>query len=206
MKNTTIRLQESQTVEFKQMWKDEYLKTICAFANADGGSLYIGVKDDGKVLGLDDIKMLLEKLPNKINNRLGLLVDVVMEVFQEVEIIVIDIEKTYAPVSFNGKFYKRSGSNTIELNGSNLTNFLLKRYGKTWDDIVVESFTLDDINLETIRKFKMWSRHRVPFIEQEKDLQTLLERLNLYDGAYLKRAAVLLFAKNPTKILHSSTF
>jgi len=30
---------ESQTVEFKQVWKDEYLKTICAFANSDGGVL-----------------------------------------------------------------------------------------------------------------------------------------------------------------------
>ena len=38
-----LNLQESQTVEFKQLLKDEYLKTICAFANSDGGSLYIGV-------------------------------------------------------------------------------------------------------------------------------------------------------------------
>jgi len=33
--------QESQTVEFKESWKDEYLKTVCAFANTDGGVLYI---------------------------------------------------------------------------------------------------------------------------------------------------------------------
>ena len=192
-------LKESQTVEFKQLWKDEYLKTICAFANTDGGVLYIGVRDDGAILGIDDIKPLLEILPNKINNRLGLLVDILSQTIESKEIIKINIDKTYAPVSLNGKFYKRSGSNTIELNGSNLTNFLLKKYGKTWDDVIVENFTLDDINLETIRKFKMWSRHRAPFIEQEKDLKTLLERLNLYDGHYLKRAAVLLFAKNPQK-------
>ena len=37
----------------------------------------------------------------------------------------------------NGKFYKRSGSNTIELNGINLTNFLLKKYGKTWDERII---------------------------------------------------------------------
>ena len=41
---------ESQTVEFKQIWKDEYLKTICAFANSEGGSLYIGLDDDAVVL------------------------------------------------------------------------------------------------------------------------------------------------------------
>lgn len=193
------QLKESQTIEFKQIWKDEYLKTICAFANSDGGELYIGIADNCQAIGVENIEALLETLPNKINNRLGLLVDVLSVIVESIEIIKIQIDKTYAPVSFNGKFYKRSGSNTIELNGSNLTNFLLKKYGKTWDDIIVENFTLDDINLESIEKFKMWSRHRAPFIEQEKDLKTLLERLNLYDGIYLKRAAVLLFGKDPQK-------
>lgn len=67
---------ESQTVEFKQIWKDEYLKTICAFANREGGSLYIGLDDDAVVLGLEDIENLIEILPNKINNRLGLIVKI----------------------------------------------------------------------------------------------------------------------------------
>ena len=51
---------ESQTVEFKQVWKDEYLKTICAFANSDGGSFYIGVEDDGSIVGIKSVKSLLE--------------------------------------------------------------------------------------------------------------------------------------------------
>ena len=199
MINKLSTLKESQTVEFKQLWKDEYLKTICAFANSDGGVLYIGVGDNHEIVGVEKIEILLETLPNKINNRLGLLVDVLSEVFESKEIIKINITKTYAPVSFNGKFYKRSGSNTIELNGSNLTNFLFKKYGKTWDDVVVDNFTLDDINLETIRKFKMWSRRRAPFIDQEDDLLTLMGRLNLVENGQFKRAAVLLFGKNPQK-------
>lgn len=106
-------LKESQTVEFKQIWKDEYLKTITAFSNSDGGDFYIGVCDDGEVVGVDEIKILLEILPNKINNRLGVLVDVLIEMVDAIEIIHIRVSKTYAPVSFNGKFYKRSGSTTI---------------------------------------------------------------------------------------------
>lgn len=148
---------------------------------------------------MEKIESLLEILPNKINNRLGLLVDVLSEIFESKEIIKINVTKTYAPVSFNGKFYKRSGSNTIELNGSNLTNFLLKKYGKTWDDIVVDNFGIDDIDLETVEKFKIWTRKRAPFVEEEKNLETLLKRLNLYEGEHLKRAAVLLFGKNPQK-------
>lgn len=40
---------ESQNIEFKESWCDEYLRWICGFANAQGGLLYIGVKDNGDV-------------------------------------------------------------------------------------------------------------------------------------------------------------
>jgi len=43
---------EHQTSEYKQIWKDEYLKWICGFANAQGGKLYIGKNDRGEVTGL----------------------------------------------------------------------------------------------------------------------------------------------------------
>ena len=119
-----LKKHESQTIEFKEIWKDEYLKTICAFANTDGGNIYIGIGDDGRPVRVENIKVLVEKLPNKINNRLGLLIDLIIENIDGNEIINIKIDKTYAPISFNGKFFKRSGSNTIELNGSNLTNFV----------------------------------------------------------------------------------
>ncbi len=39
---------ESQNVEFKKAWSDEYLKWICGFANAQGGCLYIGLDDNGE--------------------------------------------------------------------------------------------------------------------------------------------------------------
>lgn len=38
---------ENQNVEYKESWRDEYLKWICGFANAQGGILYIGVDDKG---------------------------------------------------------------------------------------------------------------------------------------------------------------
>lgn len=67
---------ESQTTEFKRIWQDDYLKTICAFANTQGGSLYVGLDDLGEVVGIDNLNLLLETLPNKINNRLGVIVDI----------------------------------------------------------------------------------------------------------------------------------
>ncbi len=146
---------ESDRFELTQATKDtdKFSEAICAFANSEGGSLYIGLDDNAVVLGLEDIENLIEILPNKINNRLGLIVDIFHKIQENKHYLQIKIEKTYTPISYNGKFYKRSGSNTIELNGGNLTNFLLNKSGKTWDDIVEEKFTLEEIDLNTIEKF-----------------------------------------------------
>ena len=51
-------MSESQTTEFKSIWRDEYLKILCAFANTDGGQLIIGVDDNGKVIGIKNSKKL----------------------------------------------------------------------------------------------------------------------------------------------------
>lgn len=57
---------ESQNIEFKESWRDEYLKWICGFANAQGGTLYIGVCDNSEVCGIREIKKLMEDIPNKV--------------------------------------------------------------------------------------------------------------------------------------------
>lgn len=49
--NKLIMLAESQNTEHKESWRDEYLKWICGFANAQGGRIYIGVNDDRQVVG-----------------------------------------------------------------------------------------------------------------------------------------------------------
>ena len=59
-----IKPKECQNVEFKSIWKDEYLKWICGFANAQGAVMYFGVDDDHEVVGLKDSKRLLEDIPN----------------------------------------------------------------------------------------------------------------------------------------------
>ena len=68
--------QETQQMEWKWSWQDEFLKWLCGYANTDGGILYIGVNDDGYVVGIKDAKRLLEGLPNKINDKLGIIASI----------------------------------------------------------------------------------------------------------------------------------
>ena len=42
--------QEKHNIEWKSVWKDEYLVGICAFANAQGGKFFIGIDDNGKII------------------------------------------------------------------------------------------------------------------------------------------------------------
>ena len=64
----------SQTTEYKQTWRDETLKWISGFANALGGVLVIGRDDAGQVVGVKDVRKLMENLRNKAWDILGILI------------------------------------------------------------------------------------------------------------------------------------
>ena len=71
-----MRKREDQNIEFKESWRDDVLKTVCAFANTEGGTVYIGINDKGKSVEVKNIKKLLEDIPNKIKDMLGIVADV----------------------------------------------------------------------------------------------------------------------------------
>jgi ATP-dependent DNA helicase RecG len=112
---------ENQNIEYKSIWKDEYLKWICGFANAQGGTLIIGKDDDGKIVGVKNAKKLLEDLPNKITTILGIVSDVNLCETQQGDYIEIVVEPQPNPVNYKGEYHFRSGS----------TKQILKRIGET---------------------------------------------------------------------------
>lgn len=190
---------ETQSIEFKPNWRDEYLKVISSFANADGGNLIIGVDDDGNPVGIKNSKKLLENIPNKVRNKLGIIPSVNIEKRRNKEVVKVVIKLSSVPISYDGKYYIRSGSTTQELKGKELVDFLLKKFGKTWDEVVEEKAEFDDLNRETIVKFKRLAVDRIPSITEEKDWKTVLEKLNVVEDSNLKRAAILLFGNNPQR-------
>lgn len=195
---------ETQNIEFKPTWRDECLKVICAFANADGGRLIIGVDDNGNLEGVRNSKKLLEDIPNKVRNKLGIIPSVEVERKKGKDIIHILVNPSSVPTSYNGKYYVRSGSTNLELEGNELTNFLMRKVGKTWDEFIEERASLDDINPETIESFKKLAEDRIPSIVKEKDHKVILKKLNLLDGSKFKRAAILLFGNDSQKFYPSA--
>ena len=188
-------MKENQNVEWKQSWRDEYLKWICGFANAQGGTLEIGKNDRGVVVGLTDAARLLEDIPNKVRDILGMVVPVNLHHDDAKEWLEIVVDPYPSPISYKGEYHYRSGSTKQELKGAALDKFLLRKQGRHWDSVPVPYVAVGDLETKTLaffRKHALKSQRLSPEILDEAD-QSLLDKLHLLDGAYLKRAAVLLF-------------
>ena len=195
---------ESQIVEFKPSWRDEYLKIIGGFANTDGGELIIGIGDNGEITGIKKAKKLLEDLPNKIRNKIGIIPSVTIERKKKKEVIHIKISPSTVPISYDGRYYIRSGSTTQELKGNELTQFLLKKTGKTWDNII-SSATFSDIEVSGVETFKYLAKNRIPSISKIDSIEKIFANLELTtDNGDLTNASVLLFGKRPQKFFISA--
>lgn len=186
---------ENQNREYKEMWKDEYIKTVAAFANSDGGELIIGINDKGNIVGVPNAERLMEDLPNKIRSKLLITPFVTLSEKEKKKIISIKVENADFPVFFESRLYIRSGSTTQELTGAELNSFLITKSGKSWDSIETEA-TISELDEETINTFIQFSKQRLPFIENT-NVETLLQNLELIKNGKLTRAALLLFGKKP---------
>jgi ATP-dependent DNA helicase RecG len=191
---------EQQNIEYKSSWHDDYLKWVCGFANAQGGKIYIGMNDAATIVGLPDQKTLMEEIPNKIKNNMGITAEVNLQHEGDKDFIEIVVQPYSVPISLRGRYYYRSGSVKQELTGAALNEFLLKRAGQTWDNVIEERATLADIDEASIKKYlrKAETGGRLPDADG-LTTEELLEKLRLAENGKLKRAAIVLFGKDPGK-------
>ena len=133
---------------------------------------------------------------------MGIVADVNLHHKDDLDYISIGIEPSNVPISLRGKYYCRSGSTMQELNGSALQQFVLKRMGRSWDDIPNEHATIKDLDRKAIKYFldNGIAADRIDKSESNSSTQRVLENLGLItEDGKLKNAALLLFAKNPRR-------
>lgn len=199
-------MSESQNIEYKSCWHDDYLKWVCGFANAQGGKIYIGMNDAATVVGLLDQKTLMEEIPNKIKNNMGITAEVNLHHKGGKSFIEIVVQPYSVPISLRGRYYYRSGSVKQELTGAALNEFLLKRSGQTWDDMIELRATFEDIDENTFSAFLKMSEEKGRMPETlGLTIPQIFDKLLLTENGQLKRAAIILFGKNPAKF-YPNTF
>ncbi len=194
---------ETQHIEFKATWRDEYLKWVCGFANAEGGVLCIGRDDTGNVVGLADAERLLEEIPNKVRDILGIIVDVNLHSEPQGDFLEIVVGAHSYPVNYKGQYHYRSGTTKQELKGVALDNFLLRKRGLRWDGVPVPKVSVSDLKADTFGHFRKRAlkSQRIEVEGLEDSDQQLLEKLRLVENGMLKRSALLMFHPDPERFV-----
>jgi len=117
---------ETQNVEFKEKFGNNVLKTLCAFANTQGGKVMLGVKNNGTVKGFKVSNEVLRDITEKIVSKLGIHSDIEVKENQGKQVVEIKVNKLNALVSFEGKYYERIGNTTREMKPERLREFFIK--------------------------------------------------------------------------------
>lgn len=190
-------LKESETVEFKEQFNDPALKTLAAFVNTKGGSVYVGVKDDATLLSERITDKIQQDVVSKTMNILGVTPEVILHCYKGNDFLEVKVKRQRPPVSVRGKYYQRVGNTTREVTGDELKQLFLE--GESWDAITDDRFNLDDIDHDEVRNFVQSTQRedRIPADFEKEDVEAILERLGLLVQGELTNASIILFGKNP---------
>ena len=154
--HTILQQGEGLYAEFKTSFNEDVIETLVAFANAGGGSVYIGVADNGSVKGLLVGRETIQNWVNEVKNKTA------MMVVPEAELINVD-DKTIVrmsvtefpvkPVSFRGRYYKRISASNHLMGVDEIANEHLMTLNTSWDYYLDPHHTIDDISEEKVIRF-----------------------------------------------------
>ena len=178
--------QESETVELKEVIVDDIKKEIIAFANCDGGKLYIGVRDDGTVVGLDDPDGVSLQIRNMVRDAIK--PDVTMFLHYKTikedgkEIVAVEIQRgTDRPYYLAKKgmrpegVYVRQGYSSVPA-----TDTAIRRMIKETDGDSFEAMRCLDQELTFEAAKKEFALRKVEFGSQQMRTLKLIDQDNLY--------------------------
>ncbi len=119
-------MRESKTVEFKESVSNSFLKTVSAFANYGGGTVYFGVAGDGATVGLRDPAGACLDIENRINDSISPVPEFTLSVRESTSTVELKVMPGMAtPYLYRAKAYKRADSATVEVDRVELMRLAL---------------------------------------------------------------------------------
>ena len=188
-------INENDTTEFKERVNENFFKSLSAFANTDGGCIFLGIKDDKSIEGFNGQQ---DSVINQIIDCLGIQPKIEVETIDNKDILLVKVEKSNNLIAYKNIYYKRIGNTTRVMPQNEIRERLLE--GISWES-QTGSFTAEDINEKTVRNFVKYgiSSGRLPSIPDNEKIESILERLGLVIDGKITNAGILLFGKNPQK-------
>ncbi len=184
---------EDKNTEFKREYVDNIKKTLIAFANADGGSVYIGIDDDGSVIGVNDVDAVMLQVSNVIRDAikpdLTMFCDITAELMKEKQIIKITVNRgTARPYYLAAKgirpegVYIRQGAASVPASESVILSMIRETAGDSYEEArsLLQELTFNEANA-------VFENKQISFGESQKRSLGLIGE----DGMYTTLALLL---------------
>jgi len=184
---------EGKTVELKREYTENIKKTVIAFANTDGGTVYIGIEDDGTIVGIEDADDTILRMGNAIRDAIRpditLFTECSIELIEEKKVVKVLVQQGTARPYYIGKkglraegVYVRQGASTVPATESTI----LKMIKETSGDCYETARSLEQ-NLTFEETTKCFQKRAISFEELQKTTLQLIGK----DGTYTNLGLLL---------------
>ncbi len=194
---------ESETLEFKTSTAQlkAACETLCGYMNAKGGMVLIGVRNNGEIIGQDVTDNTRQEIANELRKfepAAQIAVDYVKVGDRQVITMQVPAGK-HSPYVYDGRPFERTQNSKGRMTQHHYEQLLVERgqLNHSWEDYPAEGYDLDSLDHEEIHRTVAEGiyKNRIPASASKDDVKQILTRLKLLSEGKLKRAAIVLFAK-----------
>ena len=184
---------EDKNTEFKREYVEDIKKTLVAFANTDGGNLYIGIDDDGNAVGVNNIDGVMLQVSNVIRDAikpdLAMFCDITVETVQDKKVVKITVNRgTARPYYLSAKgirpegVYVRQGASSVPASESAILSMIRETAGDSYEEArsLIQELTFNEANI-------VFENKQIPFGDAQKRSLGLIGE----DGTYTNLALLL---------------
>ncbi|MCL0061608.1 putative DNA binding domain-containing protein [Thermodesulfovibrionales bacterium] len=196
-----IHIGESLTLEYKSSFDRESMETLVAFANAEGGTVLVGVADDGVVQGITLGKETLNEWLGQVKSSTSPSIIPDIEAFDIDDRTVVAIrisEYPIKPINIRGKYFKRIASSNHQLSLNEITDLYMQSLQLSWDAYEAPREDLNSLSVSKIEQF-IDQVNQCDRFTLDKSPLLALEKLKYVVNNRPTWAAMLLFANNPLR-------
>ena len=198
---------ESARAEFKRVVENLEMvgQTVCAFLNAGGGTLLAGVRDDGAIVGIENVQETAARIRQDLAQYLSpqASYSVGVEEIEGKPCLIVDVPPgSQTPYVYRDAIFVRRGTQSIRANGADLTGLLQRRSQEPlrWERLAALGSEVEELDQDEIA--------RTIALEQSNDWHTgrntlltedALQMLNLAERGMPLNSAIVLFARSPER-------
>lgn len=177
---------ENKTTEFKREYMDDIKYAVIAFANTEGGKLYIGMNDNGIACGVTDVDDTMLRVTNMVRDvvrpDVTMFMDCDVETIEDKQVIVVTIQRgTSRPYYLQGKgvrpegVYVRQGASSVPASQTMILNMIKETSGDSYEDArsINQQLTFEKAS-------DYFQKRRVEFGDAQKRTMNIISQ----DGTY----------------------